>query len=334
MNARGLATYGLFLLMLCVTEFQFAARALAQDAQTFPTPAAGSYAAIYGQGFGNGSDLDAAVGNLTFVLTKCDPTNSNVRSVSVQIEKPNFETGPIIDTILYRAAQYAWAQCPVEFYYFGGGPTGRFSYQIGEADIYLPDGTLAFQAQSLHGDVFLGPGRSYAWQFITDVVAQRRQAAANAQSAAAGSGWGSTWDTIADIFDLAVLFVIAYGLFALRNPVARWYYFNFHPHPATPMVERALIAGAVLDGPALARALGEVPPESSILASVRLEQGTRLIARMQEMSRAKLRELERHAAKDYERAAIVRVQEAIALAAVALEKAKAAFGASQSARRS
>ncbi len=149
--------------------------------------------------------------------------------------------------------------------------------------------------------------------------------------------WEIQTDTAENIFWIVVgtpvIILYGWGLYALRIPVARWYYFNFDPHPAEPMVERALDSGTVLDGRALARALGELPPSSSVLARVRIEQGEKLVLRMQEMSNAKIREYQRRAAKDYERAALLSMQEAVALAAIALEKAKAVFRASQSVGR-
>ncbi|MEI9932663.1 MAG: hypothetical protein WDM89_19545 [Rhizomicrobium sp.] len=146
------------------------------------------------------------------------------------------------------------------------------------------------------------------------------------------SPWDTIWGVVAGIIDLFILILIGLvrGLYALRTPVARWYYFNFHPHPAEPMVRRALQDGTVLNGRALASALSEMPPAGSILARVRLEQGEQLVAQMQAASRARIREFEKRAAKEYERAALYSMQEAVALAAVALEKAKAVFRASNS----
>jgi hypothetical protein len=113
------------------------------------------------------------------------------------------------------------------------------------------------------------------------------------------------------------------------NAIARWYYFTFHPHPAEHLVRYAIDSGVPLDGPALASALGEPPPASGILREVRLVQAERLVNEMQVVSRGRARELEKRAKAEYERAAAVGAQEAIALAATALERAKAALRASQ-----
>jgi hypothetical protein len=128
----------------------------------------------------------------------------------------------------------------------------------------------------------------------------------------------------------------------------RWYYFYFYPHPARSRVEQALNTRTVLDGPALAAAIGEVPSGNSIFRKVRLEQGEALVGRMQHMSRsieaelqraaaararADARQYERQAAEGYETAALHAIQEAIALAAVALERAKAAWQTSEAIRK-
>jgi hypothetical protein len=111
--------------------------------------------------------------------------------------------------------------------------------------------------------------------------------------------------------------------------VARWYYFTFHPHPAEPLVRAAISSPNVIDGRALAAALSELPPGNSTFRGVRLAQAEQLFNQMQAVSARKLRELETHARAEYERAALVSVQEAVALAAVALERAKALYRARQ-----
>jgi secreted protein with Ig-like and vWFA domain len=107
------------------------------------------------------------------------------------------------------------------------------------------------------------------------------------------------------------------------------------------MVRDALNTRTVLDGPAFAAILGELPPGSSTFRKVRLEQGEALVEQMQAMSRsiaatqarAAARQYERQAAEGYEQAAIFGMQEAIALAAVALERAKAAWQTSEAIRK-
>lgn len=126
---------------------------------------------------------------------------------------------------------------------------------------------------------------------------------------------------------------VALFLFSRRAILARWYYFYFHPHPAAPLVRAALSTGNVLDGKALAHALSEVPPGSAVFRAVRLEQAELLFHQMQAASAAHLRRQEQQAKSEaqraYERAALNSIQEAVALAAVALERAKALYRASQ-----
>jgi hypothetical protein len=128
-------------------------------------------------------------------------------------------------------------------------------------------------------------------------------------------------------------FGIALLLFSQRETLARWYYYFFHPHPATPLVRAALSTDNLLDGKALARALSEVPPGSAVFRAVRLEQAEQLFRQMQAASVAHLRRQEQQAKTEaqraYERAALNSIQEAVALAAVALERAKALYRASQ-----
>ncbi len=123
--------------------------------------------------------------------------------------------------------------------------------------------------------------------------------------------------------------------------IAYWYFWAFYPHPARHMVQEALNTRSVLDGPALAAVLGELPPGSSVFRKVRLEQGEVLVEKMQAMSLRLVEEQERRAAQvfergaqaEYERAAVIETREAIALAALALERAKAAWQTSEAIRR-
>lgn len=124
-----------------------------------------------------------------------------------------------------------------------------------------------------------------------------------------------------------VIFIACLG----REEIARWYYFTFYPHPAEPAVRSALAQGRLLDGNRLAAVLGEVPPENRILREVRIAQGERLVAEMRQASDATIRESLKAARSHQERAAYLGIQEAIGLAAAALERAKAAHAASKSA---
>lgn len=129
-----------------------------------------------------------------------------------------------------------------------------------------------------------------------------------------------------------VLTVIAHNREAIargREAVARWYYFTFHPHPAESIVRGSLDGRRVIAGAELAAALAEVPPDNRILREVRIAQGERLILQMQRVSEETIRRTVSNAQADEARAAVLGIQEALALAAVALERAKAAHAASQ-----
>lgn len=132
------------------------------------------------------------------------------------------------------------------------------------------------------------------------------------------------------IIQYIALIALAIFLSRKREPIARWYYFTFHPHPAAALVEAAVASSARLDGPALARALGEVPSGSAVFRSVRMAQAEQLFHRMRAVSEARIRQQRARARQEYEHAALNSLQEAVALAAVALERAKALYRASQS----
>lgn len=133
---------------------------------------------------------------------------------------------------------------------------------------------------------------------------------------------------VASITALLVCVIRRYG-----ESIARWYYFAFHPHPAEPIVKQALTGDTALDGPALASALAELPPGNSIFRQVRFEQAEALVTKMQAMSRTAVHEYEDASAEGYERAAAHAANEAVALAAAALETAKAARKAAEVLKR-
>ncbi len=124
-----------------------------------------------------------------------------------------------------------------------------------------------------------------------------------------------------------------------REPILRWYYFTLHPHPAAPLVRRA-IAGGELDGPALADALGDMPAGNRIFRAVRLAQAERLFGELRAetlrreaaLAREARRKAEQGAAAARERAAYDAIQVALAIAAEALEQVKAAYDAAMRAQ--
>jgi len=133
---------------------------------------------------------------------------------------------------------------------------------------------------------------------------------------------------------LAIGFLI--WLFSIRRAFARWYYFHFHPHPAEPMVRSAIASASISDATsnAIATALSQMPPGSSTLRAVRLAQAERLFRDLQSASAARQEAIERRAragaAAAREEALYYGVQEAVLLAAAALERAKAAYQAALS----
>jgi hypothetical protein len=200
-------------------------------------------------------------------------------------------------------------------------------YAVREIEIQRGSGWLGgnFYAKNYHR---IDASNQYAWGTFTQNVASYQ--------------WWAFW------FKVVVLLSILGTCIYNWETFLHWYYFYFYPHPARGMVQQALNTRTVLDGPALAAALGEVPKGNSIFKKVRLEQGEALFARMQAMSRsieaglqraaaagarATAREYERKAAEGYEAAALHAIQEAIALAAVALERAKSAWQTSEAIRK-
>ena len=147
---------------------------------------------------------------------------------------------------------------------------------------------------------------------------------------------GGPNDPFATLAVLGVLGLAAVHLRRFVEPVLSWYYFTFHPHPAQQMVRSSIGVSGVSVGNAraLADALGELPPDNPILRRVRFRQAEKLYGelRVANEARAKAiaREAEAQAIKDHENAAFFGSQEAVGLASVALERAKASFDAAQS----
>ena len=333
--------------------------AQAQDADGAPI----HYHQFYGEGFASDAEVRRALGTLKFSMSDCHeewlvPIRRYVWVTSTR--SGNFDNR-ITETVLYRAAKYAWRECPLNFY-FGAQLTKSPRYDITAVDLYLGDGTHAISATHMYGDIGMSVGGSYAWESVSDVAAdERKQELADAQqntvrrydftpsaqpSAPVAAQTQVTEDTEQQHQELArlahTIWVIVQWLAAIftlwvliasRHALARWYYFYFYPHPAEPIVRAALKSGTVLDGKALANALSEIPPGSSTFRAVRLEQAEQLFHQMQDVSIAQLRRQEKQAptrAREHlERAAFVSIQDAVSLAAVALDKAKALYSASQ-----
>ncbi len=335
------------------------APARAQDADDAPI----HYHQFYGQGFASDEEVENALGNLSFSITDCqnDWLKPISRSVQVSTTKSDYSDQRVVEAVLYRAVKYAWSACPLTFY-FGVYTTTKPRFDVQSVDVYLGDGTHALSATHMHGDFAQYIGPSYAWEAVSDTGAEARaQAASAAQQAEAArqvleaqaqpvlpaqppqiDDNKQEREAIAQAHFIHglwtamqwfVVITLSWLLFLLRHALARWYYFYFYPHPAEPIVKAALVSGTVLDGKALAGALSEISLGSPTFRAVRLEQAEQLFHQMQAVSIAQLRRQEEQslasAREQYERAAHTSIQEAVALAAVALERAKALYRASQ-----
>ncbi len=307
------------------------------------------YRAAFGYGFATDEQVARALGRLTFSVTDCRHIGiGNIaRGVRVVSEKSEYDNALVVESVLRRAVEFAWQACPLRFI-FGVRETSELRLDVGSVELYLPNGMLAIRAHSFRGDSAFHPGSSYAWQAVENVGAEQRareaaaaverereaqrQAWLRQQQKESEEFWASVQDFLQMMGYLAVLLVAVIVFVKIREPILRWYYFTFHPHPVEPIVRSALNLDHMLDGNALAAALREVPPNNRILREVRIVQGERLVARMKRVSERLIREDLARARTDYERAAFISIQEAIGLAAVALERAKAAHEASRSVR--
>jgi hypothetical protein len=171
-------------------------------------------------------------------------------------------------------------------------------------------------------------------QQAAQALAKQQQ---QAQSQAQAEQEARTQQAIASIKDFIkrwapwlLMAMLALFGFAKRETLSRWYFFHFHRHPAERMVERALLSPSTspANARALAQALGELPTGSSALRAARLRQAENLYHRLEVASAGRLHEMEQRlneaADEAKKEAAFYGMQEAVALAAVALERAKAA----------
>lgn len=148
--------------------------------------------------------------------------------------------------------------------------------------------------------------------------------------------------SLAQIKFIAKVLPVLVGLIWLyikREPILRFYYFNFHPHPAESAVRSMIATGGDTTGLAreFAEVLGELSPDSSILREVRLEQTDRLVSQMRMASAEREREFARqarsHEIAAYENQAFYGAQTAMGFAVEALEKSKVAYATATKLRR-
>ena len=281
----------------------------------------------------------------------------HARSVRVTLRDAGdgYRGAGVVNTLLKNALSMAWAQCPL----IRNSPDGSrtFEYGVAAVDIFAPSEPGTDPAEVYHAETFTEGAQ---WAAVSDIgLAREREAAAATVPSSTPSAQPTdaaeppppvvalapvattsveppllsaatkrvVWTWLKG-FALAcfVVWVVAY-----RRSIATWYYFAFHPHPAEPLVQRALSSDvtSASTAHALAQALGQMPPGSSTLRAVRLQQADRLFGQLHDASVARQRAIERKmregAARAREEAAFVSLQEAVALAAVALEHAKAAY---------
>lgn len=133
---------------------------------------------------------------------------------------------------------------------------------------------------------------------------------------------------------LISLFLLACLILWLRDHwegLARRFYHTFMPHSAAPAVRRSLAARSSSRQVAehLASSFSEPPARSSVLRRVRFEQSERLYDDLVAGTTSRQDEIARRAkavaAQAHEEAAHYGIQEALAYAASALERSKAAL---------
>jgi hypothetical protein len=131
--------------------------------------------------------------------------------------------------------------------------------------------------------------------------------------------------------EIAALLGLLWLVFQNRVAILRWYYFHFDPHPAEAVFRTAIASSddMAMNPASLANALSELPPSGAVRRKVRLEQAERLYGELRSASIARQQAYAERARKDasllHEQTAFRGMQEALALAAVALERAKVAY---------
>jgi hypothetical protein len=267
---------------------------------------------------------------MKYSLTSCGYQSRTVRLDVDRWIRGSNQSQNDIHVAMLNAVRFAWQNCPLTAH-ISGDPN-----MVDSASLFLSDGTEVLRVAGLK----LQPG-GYDWT-TTPVLPSLP-----GSLYAAGRGSPNTiWPGLKWIFWVVVAIVVlsflnTYGLIArflrwlggLPFSIVRSYYFTFHPHPAAPLVRGALATGNLLDGKALAQVLSEIPAGSRMFREARLAQAETLFHEMQTASEALLRrqraEAHAKARHDYEEAALNSIQEAVALAAVALERAKALYRASR-----
>ncbi|MDO8575981.1 MAG: hypothetical protein Q7R90_01560 [bacterium] len=297
-----------------------------------------NYQQVYGSGFATDEEVEGALGTLTFSMTECGHRGlgSISRSVRVTSSKSDYGNRRVIETMLRRAAEFAWGNCPLHFW-FGGSYLPALQRDIDRVDLYLPDGSQALRAANLLGDLAFNEGKSYKWGSVQDVGEQLRQEAAQkaaeaqrqraAAEAAARSAaeWDQFWSNVWLWIKILFWGAIAAWLFSMRETIMRWYYF-LTPHPATGMVEATMHRGVELDGKAFAEIMRPIPG-GRIEKEVRAEQARALAERAHRYAETMRAEADRIKAEAQRETEFIKAQDELAKAAIVHEKAKARLDA-------
>lgn len=297
-----------------------------------------NYRQVYGLGFASDEEVEGALGTLTFSMTECGPKGlgSISRSVRVTSTKSDYQNRRVIEAMLYRAAEFAWRNCQLHFF-FGMSYLPALHRDISQVDLYLPDGNEALRAANLRGDDIFDVGKSYKWDSVQDTGEQRRQEAARKAAevqqerrraeayaryeAEQARFWSNVWFGIKLVFWGAV----AAWLFWKREMFMRWYYY-LTPHPAEDMVDAAMNRGAGLDGKVFAEIMRPIP-SGRIEKEVRAEQARKLAERAHRYAEDIRAEAERIKAETQRDTEFINAQDELAKAATAHEKAKARLNA-------
>jgi len=312
--------------------FLSSALALAQDEVPI------NYQQVFGSGFATDQEVEGALGTLTFSMTECGHRGlgSVSRSVRVTSTKLDYGKQRVIETMLRRAAEFAWGNCQLHFW-FGGSYLPELQRDIDRVELYLSDGSQALGVYNLLGDGTFDVGKSYKWGSVQDIGLQRRQEearkAAKVQQerqraealayavAERNQFWSNVWLGIKLLFWGA----IAAWLFSMREIIMRWYYF-LTPHPAQTMVDAAIHSGVELDGKAFADIMRPIPG-GRIEKEVRAEQASKLTEKAHRYAEEMRVEAERIKAEAQRDTEYIKAHDELAQAAIVHEKAKARLDA-------
>lgn len=312
-----------------------------------------------GDGFASEGAVQEAVGDFS-VQVICPAQGEGAdqfqRGARIELERagPASRQHSVLNSMVSVALTRTWSECPIT-------SGGSFFRDVGFIDV-AGDGQTLLRARKYLSTLNI-------WDEVEDVVATQQKASeerarAAADAEAASQAWAEAqaqekaaaaqreaadgasradiakaWHVLSIVLGWTALAGIVIVAVAKHEVLMRWYFFAFHRHPAEPLVRRALASTALLESNAraLARALSQPPPGSSVLRSVRLAQAEKLFRELQSASEAKQRRLEelarRNAANAHEEAAFYGMQEAVALAAAALERAKAAQASAANLKR-